>query len=218
MRPTVSVVTPAFNAEHTLRRAHASVRTQSYDQWEHVIVDDGSTDGTSEVIAELAADRRVKSVRTKNGGTGWALNLGIEAARGEYIAFLDADDEYLRNHVSARVEAMERQPNVDVLWGGFEVIADSPEAALVPDVEKGSGFIPVFDCVVQGTIFVRRRVFDTCRFTTDRAIWFQDYEFVQRARLEYSVSRFETKTYRYYRDSGTSQVDRAKVAWAGADS
>jgi glycosyltransferase involved in cell wall biosynthesis len=208
-----SVITPAFNVARTLNRAHQSLHLQDGD-WEHIIVDDGSTDSTARVIDKLLEDPRVTRLSQPNGGPGSALNLGIRSARGRYIAFLDADDEYLPEHVSAHIRAMDRDPSLDVLWGGMEVVSGRVEDLLVPDAEKGSGLISVMDCVVQGTLFVRRKVFETCMFSEDRAIWWQDYEFVQRASREYHVRRFHQATYRYYRDSGKSLVDRAKAAAA----
>ncbi|MCU1259545.1 MAG: glycosyl transferase [Bryobacterales bacterium] len=204
----ISVLTPAFNAAGTLRRAHDSLLVQECRAWEHIIVNDGSTDATAEVIAQLSRDPRVIPLSKPNGGPGSALNAGIRAATGSYIAFLDADDEFLPQHLSAHIAAMEKDPTVDLFWGGAEVIADRVEETLVPDVETGHGLISVSECVVQGTLFARRRIFDTCLFTEDRAIWWQDYEFVQRVRRDYNVQRFYSATYRYYRNSGNSLIDR----------
>jgi glycosyltransferase involved in cell wall biosynthesis len=206
----ISVITPAFNAARTLRRAHESLLQQSVE-WEHIIVDDGSTDATREVIASLP---RAIALSKPNGGPGSALNFGIRFAAGEYIAFLDADDEYLPDHLSAHTAAMDRDPSLDLLWGGMEVIAAHERDTVVPDVEKGEGLISISECVVQGTLFARRRIFETLQFTEDRAIWWQDYDFVQRAGREYKVERFHLPTYRYYRNTGSSLVDRAKAFWA----
>jgi glycosyltransferase involved in cell wall biosynthesis len=217
--PLVSIITPVYNAAATLRRAWESVRAQSYAAWEHIVVDDGSTDTTPEILRELAPDSRVKTMRIANRGPGAALNHGIDIAAGEFFAFLDADDEYLPEHVAAHVRAMQGHPKTDLLWGGVHVIADRPEDVMVPDIETGVGLISVYDCVVQGTIFARREVFRELRFTEDRAIWWHDSELVGRVRRRFRVDRFNGTTYRYYRNSGTSMVDRAKAelpkaAWA----
>lgn len=94
--PLVSVVTPVWNAAATLGATLASVRAQSLSDWEHLLIDDASDDGSSALIAAAAAaDPRVRALRTeRNGGAGVARNLGIRAARGRYIAFLDADDRW----------------------------------------------------------------------------------------------------------------------------
>jgi len=217
--PLVSIITPVYNAAATLLRACESVRAQSYAAWEHILVDDGSTDATPQILRELASDARVKTMRFANSGPGPALNHGIEMAAGEFIAFLDADDEYLPEHVAAHVRAMQEHPETDLFWGGVDVIADRAEDVMVPDIETGAGLISVYDCVVQGTIFARREVFRELRFTEDRAIWWHDSELVGRVRQHFRVERFSGTTYRYYRNSGTSMVDRAKAelgkaAWA----
>lgn len=91
--PRVSVVMPCFNAAAYLREAVASVLNQSLRDLELVVVDDGSTDDSPRILAELArTDARLHVVRQDNAGPSPARNLGIEIARGEWLAFLDADD------------------------------------------------------------------------------------------------------------------------------
>ena len=130
------------------------------------------------------------------------------------MAFLDADDEYLPQHLELHVSFLKEKSDIDLLWGGLEVVATSSQDLMVPNIETGHGYISVSDCVVQGTLFARRRVFDTCLFSEDRTIWWQDYEFFQRVRQEYRVEEFRQKTYRYYRDSGQSIIDKVKASWA----
>ena len=212
--PLVSVITPAWNAAATLQRAHDSVRMQSV-RWQHVIVNDGSTDATAAIVKALAAsDPRLLYAERPNGGPGAALNTGFDLAQGDYIAFLDADDEYRPKHLSSRLELLEANLDIDLLWGGMEIISSAGDDGLVPDVETGSGLKPVDQCVVQGTIFGRRKVFEALRFSEDRAVWYQDYDLVRRAKETFNVQRTDFKTYRYYRNSGSSLVDRVKAAWA----
>jgi glycosyltransferase involved in cell wall biosynthesis len=208
----VSVITPCYNAAATLRRAHESLLTQEC-AWTHVVVDDGSTDNTGALIKELSRDSRVIPLQKHNGGTGSALNHGIRRATGGFVAFLDADDEYLPRHLASHLAVMNERPDVDLLWGGVEIVVDRPEDAMVPDIVAGFGFVSAAECVVQGTIFARRRVFETCMFTEDRAVWWQDYEFVQRVKEHYRVERFVDTTYRYYRNGGGSLVGRVKENW-----
>ena len=214
--PLVSVITPVFNGELTLQRAHDSLKAQS-GCWQHIIVDDGSTDGTPNVIRDLATDPRVIPVRTENRGISAAHNTGIQISTGDFIAFLDADDEYLPDHISAHLAAMAEHPEVDLFWGGLEVIVNHPEDILVPDVAAGFGFISIEDCIAQGTLFVRRRVFDHFRFNEDRAIWWQDLDFVTRVQTRFVARRFDPRTYRYYRNSGSSAVDKLKENWPTCD-
>ena len=89
----VSVIVPAYNAERWLDAAVASVTAQTAQDWELVLVDDGSTDGTPALCDCLAAgDRRIRVLHTPNGGLSAARNNGLDMARGEWVTFLDADD------------------------------------------------------------------------------------------------------------------------------
>lgn len=95
--PLVSVITPVFNAANFLPETIRSVQQQTLSDWEHILVDDGSTDGSPELIKEAtAADHRLRFLRTQGrNGPARARNQGLERARGKYVAFLDADDVWL---------------------------------------------------------------------------------------------------------------------------
>ena len=208
----VSVITPAFNAASTLARAYRSLCLQEGTPWEHIIINDGSADTTRAVAESLAAaDARVSVINSPNQGPAAAHNLGLARATGSFMAFLDADDEYLPGHLSKRLQFFEAHPNTDILWGGLEVVADRDEDAYVPDVEKGHGLIHASECMAQGTLMFRRAVIEQFRFNEDRSIWSFDYEFMQRATQVFTVRRFPEITYRYYRNTGVSMIDRAKV-------
>jgi glycosyltransferase involved in cell wall biosynthesis len=212
----VSIITPVFNGAATLRRACESVAAQTCSAWEHIIIDDGSTDETPEILDQIrTADPRVVTARIPNSGTSAALNLGVAKGRGEYVAFLDADDEYLPLHLASHVEFFEQHPDIDVLWGGAEVVGASESDLLIPDVEKGSGFVHISKCVLQGTIFVRRHVFSDFRFSEDRTVWYQDYVFIKQVSTKYKTAVFPLPTYRYYRNLGNSAIDRVKKHWTG---
>jgi glycosyltransferase involved in cell wall biosynthesis len=212
--PLVSVITPAFNAAGTLLRAYRSIVAQSCTDWEYILVDDGSSDNTAEIIAE-SQDPRVRSVvRIANGGSGAALNAGVRHASGSYLAFLDADDEFLPTHLEAHIAVMEREPNIDLLWGGVDLVVKEEEQAWIPDLVRGYGFIHASQCTVQGTLFVRSHVLNTVQFSEDRDIWYQDFDFVRRVEsASFECRQFHLPTYRYHRDSGQSVIDRVKTRW-----
>jgi glycosyltransferase involved in cell wall biosynthesis len=101
----VSVILPSYNRAQTLRRAVSSVLQQDYQHLEVLVMDDGSTDNTAEVMAAIA-DPRVRYVRLeKNGGASRARNAGLALAQGEMIAFQDSDDEWLAGKLRAQVDA-----------------------------------------------------------------------------------------------------------------
>jgi glycosyltransferase involved in cell wall biosynthesis len=208
MVPKVSIITAAYNATETLFRAVASVRSQSYGDWEHILVNDGSQDHTSYFLKRLQLlDPRVRVFNTQNRGQPLALNTGIVNAQGEYITFLDADDEFKPQHLAKHVSYMEINSDVDLLWGGLEVIADDPSKAYLPDMERPGHLIHAEDCCITGTLFGRKKVFNVFHFDNNRNMWFQDYELLQRAKQQFTVEQFKENTYRYYRNTGSSIMD-----------
>ncbi|MCH7592725.1 MAG: glycosyltransferase family 2 protein [Planctomycetes bacterium] len=144
-RPLVTVVLPTFNREALLPRALDSVIAQTYDNWEIVVVDDGSTDGTAEVLDRYAAlvseestvkneerrasapssDRvadRLRVIRQENRGSSRARNVGIDAARGRFIAFLDSDDEFAPTKLERQVELFERRPELGFVYSDYAYV------------------------------------------------------------------------------------------------
>lgn len=116
--PTVSIVMAAYQAEDTVERALRSVLAQTNPDLEVVVVDDGSTDHTRELVSDLAADagddRIVLAPPTPNGGPSAARNQGVALARGSWIGFLDADDEYRPDFVRMMLTAVQADDQVDV--------------------------------------------------------------------------------------------------------
>jgi glycosyltransferase involved in cell wall biosynthesis len=102
--PAVSVIIPAYNAEAFLARAIRSVEAQSFRDFELIVIDDGSTDGTADVARGFG---RVRCVRGDHLGAGTARNRGLEEAGGDLVAFLDADDEWLPEKLERQLEFME---------------------------------------------------------------------------------------------------------------
>lgn len=110
-RPTVSVVTPAHDAASTIAETIASVRAQTFDGWELLVVDDASRDATPAIVAELAArDPRIVLIRLpENAGPAAARNAALAQARGRYVCFLDADDLWLPDKLARQLAFMERE-------------------------------------------------------------------------------------------------------------
>ena len=114
----VSVIVPVFNRPHMLRQAVASVLAQTHGDFEVIVVDDGSTDETPRVIGELcAADPRIRSLRRPNGGPGLAREAGRQAARGEFIQYLDSDDLLLPRKLELQLAALTAHPECGVAYG-----------------------------------------------------------------------------------------------------
>jgi teichuronic acid biosynthesis glycosyltransferase TuaG len=117
MNDLVSVIMPAYNAEKFLPETIDSVLKQSYQNWELIIVDDESNDGTAALIKEYQSkDHRIKYFWQKNGRQGKARNHGIREAKGKYLAFLDADDVWLADKLQRQLKLI-NDFNVDLVFG-----------------------------------------------------------------------------------------------------
>ena len=107
-KPLVSVIMPIYNVGEYLRRAVHAVLEQSYENLEVILVDDGSTDGCSEIIDEFArVDKRVVAIHQKNAGQSAARNAGIKIAKGEFLSFVDGDDEIREDFVEKLVSEID---------------------------------------------------------------------------------------------------------------
>jgi glycosyltransferase involved in cell wall biosynthesis len=117
----VSIVLPTYKRADTLLRAVASVRAQTFQDWELVVIDDGSTDGTSALLEGV--DPRLRLVRQENQGVAAARNRGLREARGDLLAFLDSDDEWTPHHLELAVAFFDAHPGEHLysceLWEDF---------------------------------------------------------------------------------------------------
>ena len=192
-RPTVSVIIPTYNRESLLPRALDSVVAQTFNDWEIVLVDDGSTDGTARVASRYAdrlADRFLY-LRQENQGSSSARNYGIDASRGRFVAFLDSDDEFLPTKLRRQIELFDRRPELGFVYSDYAFVdvdavrcesafdAKCPLAREVPFESVGPGLCvctrPLFDVLIRqyfiATIvgMVRREVLgQSIRFPADQ--------------------------------------------------
>ncbi len=211
-RPLVSVIMPAYNARAYLRQAVLSVLEQDYPNVELIVVDDGSTDGTDQEAERYG--ERVHLLRQKNRGPAAARNLGIRHAKGDLIAFLDADDVWLPGKLSAQVAQLQQHPDVGLVYGGFvrwESKADgsfdpppppAAEDSKVPLVDAHSGWIYhelLLDNIVHIiTAMVRRTVVDELCGLDEQLPTGEDYDFWLRLSRFCRVHKLN-RTLAYYR-------------------
>lgn len=118
----VSIITPCYNSETFIRSTILSVQQQTLTDWEYLLVDDGSTDHSADIIREMAInDSRIKLIQKKNGGSASARKLGLSMAQGEYIQFLDADDTIDINKLQRQVTLMD-QKGLDVSYTDWRLV------------------------------------------------------------------------------------------------
>jgi len=124
-RPSVSVIIPTYNRSAYLVGAIESVLSQSYCDLEIIVVDDGSTDNTQDVISGYGD--RVRYLFQENKGPSSARNLGISAAEGDLIAFLDSDDLWRRDKLEKQVELFEQNSNIGLVASGHDLVNERGE-------------------------------------------------------------------------------------------
>ncbi len=130
----ISIIMPAYNMEKFIGESIASIISQTYANWELIIVDDGSEDATKDICKKYTeADARIKYMYEENGKQGKARNTGIAAAKGELIAFLDADDLWKNEFLEKQIEFLENT-NADLVFSNIEYIDAS--SALMNDIHE----------------------------------------------------------------------------------
>ena len=120
--PPVTVLIPAYNARRTIGRALASVWRQNYPEMEVIVVDDGSSDGTGAEVHKIRGGNLRLIQLDRNCGVSAAMNAGIQEARTDYIAFLDADDEWLDNKLLTQIPILESHPEMSFIACGGESV------------------------------------------------------------------------------------------------
>ena len=135
MTPYVSVILPTYNRGHVIQTAIQSVLNQSYKNFEILVVDDGSTDNTPEQITRVQ-DRRLQYIRQDlNQGAAAARNVGMKAAQGSYIAFLDSDDAWHPDKLRQQLEFLETAPsNVGGCVTAYRLVF--PDKSVVRSIHK----------------------------------------------------------------------------------
>ncbi|MDR0812275.1 MAG: glycosyltransferase [Paludibacter sp.] len=177
----VSIITPTYNHEKYIADCISSVQKQTYQNWEMIIVDDGSTDNTYKIVKEFAEkEERIKAFTQKNVGIfrlGETYNFALSVAKGKYIAILEGDDVWFSEKLNLQVQAMENNPNAVLCWGqayrtnadlsdfydlapkGFEsnknLFLNNPVGYLAHETLLSQCFMPAL------TIFIRKTYLDS---------------------------------------------------------
>ena len=180
--PKVSVVIPAYNTEQFLAETIRSVLDQTYGDYEVIVVDDGSSDGTLGVARSF--EPGVKVLSQPNGGPASARNLAIRDARGDYIAFLDSDDLWTKDKLEEQVAFMERNPAVDLVYSEALMFTGNNGDRKVSE-KFGFPYDPSFRSLLFGnyipnsTVMIRRSCVDKVGLLNERRelVGVEDYEY-----------------------------------------
>jgi glycosyltransferase involved in cell wall biosynthesis len=156
IRPAVSVILPTFERAPLLATAIESVITQSFTDWELIVVDDGSSDNTFDVVnAFIREHDNIRYMKQRNRKAALARNAGIQASFGRYVTFLDSDDGYLPEHLESRYRLLESRPELELVSGGFSLEGDP----WVRDRNNPEQWVHVSECIAGATFFGRRELF-----------------------------------------------------------
>ncbi len=196
----VSVILTVFNRELFLSRSIESLINQNFSDWELIAVDDGSTDNSLNVLRSYEENfPNIKVLHQENQKIAQSRNKGISLSSGKYITFLDSDDEYQESHLLRRTEYMNNHPEVDLLYGGVNIIGNP----FVRDRYNPKNYIHLSDCYIGGTFFGKRNVF--LELNGFRNLnYSEDSDLLIRAKNKFNVKKFDSPTYIYHRELSDS--------------
>lgn len=157
----ITIITPTFNREVLIQSTIRSIQQQTYANWELIIVDDGSTDNTEQILKPYLTDSRIRYIRKPNSGQADSLNTGAAQARGTFITFLDSDDEAYPSWLQT-VAAQIKEDTGILCVGAIRKFPDGPRVQEGMNVFHffGQTFFLKFTC---GSLFIRRSIFETIR-------------------------------------------------------
>jgi glycosyltransferase involved in cell wall biosynthesis len=220
----VSVVIATFNMGRYLPQAVQSVLSQTYTNVEILIIDDGSTDDTAQIIRRWEQDERVRVYRQSNGGQAQARNRGVALSKGRYVAFLDADDEWL-SHKLSRQMPLFANPQVGVVYSEYECMDGEGRALPKPPTRMYRGrvtaallidnFVSFQTAVVRRECLERHGAFDeSVRMGDDYDLWLRlsahyEFDFIPQPTARYRVwSGQMSKNYRRRYESAIRTMQR----------
>jgi len=222
LKPSVSVIMAVYNGEKFLRQAVQSILNQNFKDFEFIIINDGSTDRTLEILKSFK-DSRIRIFNRENKGLANSLNEGIFLSKGKYIARMDSDDESLKNRLKLQYEYMESNPDIDILGGQAWKINEYNQIIGVMNKPRSfndiARYIKCACPVIHPTYFVRKHVYKRVGGYRDFAPT-QDYDFILRAfEFAYKINNLPDRILNYrvnasslsYKNSKSTIIFRAKI-------
>jgi len=214
MTPTISVVMPVFNASRYLASAIESVRQQSFSDWELLCIDDGSSDGSRELVQDFVSrDSRIRLVACPHRGIVATLNEGVRLCRAEFIARLDADDLALPNRFQLQLDYLRRAPTLAMMGGAYQTIDAGDCVWKTQYPPQSSAEIRLAlqhsNCIAHSSVMIRREILE--RFQGPYRAHFplaEDYDLWLRMAAEYAIGSCPAIILQYRRDLETTKPER----------
>jgi glycosyltransferase involved in cell wall biosynthesis len=223
MTPRVSVVLAVYNGERHLEASVRSILDQSFRDFELIVVDDGSNDGTTDILARaVRSDGRTVIVRQENRGLTVSLNRGIGLARGCYIARQDADDISLPARLQRQVAYLDAHPAVGALGTGADVIDGSGKIVGALGVALGAkavtrGLLTLRSTPVHGSMMMRKSALDATGGYREAFPVGQDFDLWLRLSSHFEIDNLSDVLYQWRLDHGGVYVSRraTQLQYAG---
>lgn len=178
--PLITVITPTYNRAQFILDAVQSVVDQDYGNIQHIIVDDGSSDNTKDLINKFIDDDVLEYYHQRNQGQSTARNVALSKAKGEYVCFLDSDNVWLPGKLREQVNYLTHHPDIDIVYGDKITIDEQGEEINRFNMTRYSGYIaPQMlkdNCVSMNTAMVRRRCFDELGVMSGKRKVADDYD------------------------------------------
>ena len=177
--PQISVIMPVYNGEKYLKEAIESILDQTFRDFEFIIINDGSTDKTAEIIKSFN-DARIQLINQKNAGIILSLNRGISESRGKYIARMDADDISLPERLEKEYRFLEQNPKYGIVGTTFLIINKNNQVigvnAVLLENEDLKKEIIIETTFGHGTVMMRKSVLDTVGYYNPKALHAEDFD------------------------------------------
>ena len=215
-RPLVSVIIPTYNRDEIVSRAIESVLGQTYKKFELIVVDDASTDGTEDVIRNYSDERINYICHDINRHVSAARNTGLEHASGDYIAFLDDDDEWLPTKLEKQVSCLQNtntETGLVYCWMEYRdgnATVKQYQPRLKGDIfEAAIGGQPIGGC---STLVVQRNVIDQIGGFDESLPRGNDGDFIRRVAYEFDVTYVPEILLRYYMDRDRDRITKETIS------
>ena len=200
----VSIIIPTFNRANLITRALESVFKQTISDYEIIIIDDGSTDNTKDVLKPF--QDRIRYVYQQNKGISAARNLGITMAQGQYIAFLDSDDTWIPEKLALQAQVLDENPTVGIVYSKMVKINEQGQpCGMKPENPTGRNFKELLEIggdIPTSTVFTRKACFDKAGLFDENLPMMEDFEMWLRIAKHYDIYEIADKTLSTYYHHG----------------
>jgi glycosyltransferase involved in cell wall biosynthesis len=209
----VSVIIPTYNRKNLILRAIHSVINQTYQDFEIIVIDDGSTDGTKDA---LSVYKDIRYFYQENRGISSARNRGLAEAKGDYIAFLDSDDEWIPEKLAIQVKILDENPKIGIVHNKLIILNEKNEQiGTKPRLDSSGIFTDLIETLGDlptSSIMIRRECFDKVGVFDESLPTMEDFEMWLRIAKHYDVYEFRDRCLAYsHRHEGQITKDKVKV-------